>query len=138
MIDWICPNTQKGEGQVLISASLSVAPGQGIKGLDVVRHGVSLRPARKGGPRVARDVVEGVDVVHNYGHGVFGYQISWGCPGPVVQLVDDVLNNVKARLILSLLPSRILRSIPGQRRPNYDMNTALSCRDRASSVRPVA
>ena len=76
VIDWICPNTQKGEGQVLISASLSVAPGQGIKGLDVVRHGVSLRPARKGGPRVARDVVEGVDVVHNYGHGVFAYQIS--------------------------------------------------------------
>lgn len=75
-----------------------VAPGQGIEGLDVVRHGVGLRPAREGGPRVARDVVEGVNVVHNYGHGGFGYQTSWGCTETVVQLVDEVVNKAKAKL----------------------------------------
>lgn len=76
-----------------------VSPGQGIEGLDVIRHGVGLRPAREGGPRVAKDVVEGVDVVHNYGHGGFGYQTSWGCTETVVQLVEEVLSKkTKAKL----------------------------------------
>lgn len=69
-------------------------------------------------------MVEGVDVVHNYGHGGFEYQTSWGCTGTVVQLVDEVLNNVKARIFQSLLALRILQ-------PRCKMNPALSCSDRA-------
>jgi D-amino-acid oxidase len=30
-------------------------------------------------------------VVHNYGHGGFGYQCSWGCSMDVVELVDKAL-----------------------------------------------
>lgn len=68
-----------------------VAAGKGIEGLDVVRHGVGLRPMREGGIRVERDVVEGVKVVHNYGHGGYGYQTSFGCAMEVERLVEESL-----------------------------------------------
>ncbi|PYH88422.1 DAO-domain-containing protein [Aspergillus ellipticus CBS 707.79] len=70
-----------------------VKPGQGIEGLDVIRHGVGLRPVREGGPRIQKDEVDGVHVVHNYGHGSFGYQTSFGCAEEVVVLVKEVLGN---------------------------------------------
>ncbi|RAK79287.1 FAD-dependent oxidoreductase [Aspergillus fijiensis CBS 313.89] len=68
-----------------------VAEGQGIEGLDIVRHGVGLRPIRKDGPRVEQESIGGVAVVHNYGHGGFGYQASFGCAAEAVQLVQDSL-----------------------------------------------
>ena len=52
--------------------------GKGIEALDIVRHGVGLRPLREGGPRVEREEVEGVKVVHNYGHGGDGCEFSIG------------------------------------------------------------
>lgn len=70
---------------------------QGIEGLDIIRHGVGLRPAREDGPRIEADRIEGVPVVHNYGHGGFGYQASFGCAGLAVRLVGEVLQN-RARL----------------------------------------
>ena len=63
--------------------------GQG--GLDVVRHGVGLRPAREGGVRLESERVDGVWVVHNYGHAGWGYQGSYGCAERVVELVDEIL-----------------------------------------------
>lgn len=75
-----------------------VKEGKGIEGLDIVRHGVGLRPAREGGPRIERERVEGVDVVHNYGHGGFGYQASFGCAGSAVELVNEVLGTGRAKL----------------------------------------
>lgn len=44
--------------------------------LDVVRHMVGLRPVREGGIRVEREDIQGVDVVHNYGHGGYGCKLS--------------------------------------------------------------
>jgi glycine/D-amino acid oxidase-like deaminating enzyme len=70
-----------------------VEKGQGIEGLDIVRHGVGLRPMRNGGPRIEKDQVEGVSVVHNYGHGGFGYQASFGCAAMAISLVGEVLSN---------------------------------------------
>ena len=67
------------------------APGAGIEGLDVVRHGVGLRPMREAGIRVEAEVVEGVDVVHNYGHGGYGYQTSYGSAMSAVRLVRELL-----------------------------------------------
>jgi D-amino-acid oxidase len=75
-----------------ISPSL-VKEGQGIEGLDIIRHGVGLRPLREGGTRIEKDVIEGVSVVHNYGHGGFGYQASFGCSYEVISLVKEVLQN---------------------------------------------
>lgn len=68
-----------------------VSEGQGIEGLDIIRHGVGLRPLREGGPRIETDKVGGVSVVHNYGHGGFGYQASFGCAEETVKLASDVL-----------------------------------------------
>ncbi|KAJ5123121.1 hypothetical protein N7448_009218 [Penicillium atrosanguineum] len=76
-----------------------VKPGQGIEGLDIIRHGVGLRPLREGGPRLEKDEVKGVKIVHNYGHGGFGYQASFGCANEVVSLVKEVLQSkIRAKL----------------------------------------
>ena len=74
-----------------------VPEGKGIEALDVVRHGVGLRPMRKEGIRVEREVVGGVQVVHNYGHAGYGYQTAFGCSEEVVRLVGEAVG-VKARL----------------------------------------
>jgi hypothetical protein len=36
--------------------------------LSIIRHGVGLRPMRKGGIRVEKEKIDGTWVVHNYGH----------------------------------------------------------------------
>ncbi|OQO00213.1 hypothetical protein B0A48_14000 [Cryoendolithus antarcticus] len=74
-----------------------VKPGQGIEGLDIVRHGVGLRPMRSGGIRVEKERIGDLDVVHNYGHGGYGYQTSFGCSMEVLKLVDEVVG-VKSKL----------------------------------------
>ena len=65
--------------------------GNGIEALDIVRHGVGLRPSRKGGVRVEKERIDGNWVVHNYGHAGWGYQGSYGCAERVVELVDEIL-----------------------------------------------
>ncbi|KAI9376410.1 FAD dependent oxidoreductase [Aspergillus egyptiacus] len=76
-----------------------VAEGQGVEGLDIVRHGVGLRPLRDGGPRIEAEKIDGVAVVHNYGHGGFGYQASYGCAYETVRLVKESLEKkVQAKL----------------------------------------
>ena len=78
-----------------------VPEGAGIEALDVVRHGVGLRPMRKDGIRVEKEVIGGLQVVHNYGHAGYGYQTSYGCSEAVVKLVDEALQSqtkTKAKL----------------------------------------
>lgn len=70
--------------------------GKGIEHLDVVRHGVGLRPVREGGTRVERERIEGMEVVHNYGAGGAGYQNSYGCAGAAVQLIIQALEGGRA------------------------------------------
>ena len=62
--------------------------GKGIEALHVIRHGVGLRPLRIGGVRLEIEHINGVSVVHNYGHGGFGYQSSYGCAQAAVRLVE--------------------------------------------------
>lgn len=72
--------------------------GKGVEALSVVRHGVGLRPYREGGVRIERErLADGTWVVHNYGHGGWGYQASYGCAEGAVELVDEVVG-VKAKL----------------------------------------
>lgn len=68
-----------------------VPKGHGIEGLSVIRHGVGLRPLREDGPRVGSEKIRGVWVVHNYGHGGYGYQASYGCAEMVLELVTQIL-----------------------------------------------
>ncbi|KAI0161142.1 FAD dependent oxidoreductase [Hypoxylon sp. FL1284] len=72
-----------------------LAAGKGVAGLDVVRHGVGLRPYREGGVRIEKESVDGTWVVHNYGHSGWGYQGSYGCAQDVVGLVDEILGRSK-------------------------------------------
>lgn len=63
--------------------------GKGIEHLDIIRHGVGLRPLRLGGARIEKEKIGDIWVVHNYGHGGYGYQSSYGCSQEVVKLIDD-------------------------------------------------
>lgn len=53
----------------------SLTGGLGIEKLDIIRHGVGLRPLRLGGTRLEKERVDDIWVVHNYGHGGYGYQV---------------------------------------------------------------
>jgi hypothetical protein len=72
--------------------------GKGIEALSIVRHGVGLRPLREAGPRVELEVIKGVPIVHQYGHGGFGYQSSYGSAMEAVRLVNNAVGDLKAML----------------------------------------
>ncbi|KZF23205.1 D-amino-acid oxidase [Xylona heveae TC161] len=65
--------------------------GKGIEALSVIRHGVGLRPLRVNGVRLEKESIQGLRVVHNYGHAGFGYQASYGSSQVAVKLVDEAL-----------------------------------------------
>ncbi|KAJ5979995.1 FAD dependent oxidoreductase [Penicillium waksmanii] len=65
--------------------------GKGIEHLDVIRHGVGLRPVREGGTRVEKERICDTWVVHNYGAGGAGYQSSFGCAQTAVDLIEEAL-----------------------------------------------
>lgn len=71
--------------------------GKGIEHLDIIRHGVGLRPVREGGNRIEKERIEGTWVVHNYGAGGAGYQCSYGCAQAAVDLIDEACA-IRARL----------------------------------------
>lgn len=71
--------------------------GKGIEALDIVRHGVGLRPVREGGTRIEKEKINGIWIIHNYGSGGAGYQSSYGCSQAAVKLVDEAFQD-KAKL----------------------------------------
>lgn len=62
---------------------------------EILEHKVGLRPTRVGYARVEHEKVTeaGKDyaVFHNYGHGGWGYQGSWGCSRNVLKLLREHL-----------------------------------------------
>ena len=69
-----------------------VPDGKGIESLSIIRQGVGLRPVRLSGTRIEKEKIDGTWVVHNYGHGGYGYQASYGCSQKVVKIVSHVLD----------------------------------------------
>ncbi|KAE8138370.1 FAD dependent oxidoreductase [Aspergillus pseudotamarii] len=65
--------------------------GKGIEHLDIIRHGVGLRPVRANGTRIEKERIGDTWVVHNYGAGGAGYQSSYGCAQAAVSLVEEAL-----------------------------------------------
>jgi len=65
--------------------------GKQVQDLSIIRHGVGLRPYRKGGIRLEKERIGGMWVVHNYGHSGYGYQTSYGCAGRVLEMVAEIL-----------------------------------------------
>ncbi|PKS09296.1 hypothetical protein jhhlp_003910 [Lomentospora prolificans] len=95
------PNPEPNIAVRIMKRALEVCPqlvaeGKGIEGLDVIRHGVGLRPLRTKGVRIETEKIplkDGhgeVTVVHNYGHAGWGYQGSFGCAERVVELVSEI------------------------------------------------
>lgn len=84
------PNIANRIMQRVVKAFPQISGGKGVEGLDVVRHGVGLRPYREGGVRLETERIDGVWVVHNYGHAGWGYQGSYGTAERVVELVDEI------------------------------------------------
>ena len=75
----------------------ALTDGKGIEHLSIIRHGVGLRPLRIGGTRVEKEKIDTMWVIHNYGHGGYGYQSSYGCSQIVVKLLEEILS-VRAKL----------------------------------------
>ncbi|KAG8527605.1 uncharacterized protein KY384_007758 [Bacidia gigantensis] len=75
----------------------SLTKGKGIEALDIVRQGVGLRPVRTLGARLEKERMNGYWIVHNYGHGGWGYQASYGCAMHTLKLVEEALAT-RARL----------------------------------------
>ena len=77
--------------------------GKGIEHLSIIRQGVGLRPVREAGARVAKEHIDGVWVVHNYGHGGTGYQSSYGCAEAATELAREVFERTGHRRLKSAL-----------------------------------
>lgn len=58
-------------------------------GFHVISDIVGRRPSRNGGPRVEAEVKDGKTIVHAYGFGGSGIEMSWGVAAEVVRLVKD-------------------------------------------------
>ena len=71
----------------------SLTKGKGIEYLSIIRQGVGLRPVRTIGTRLEKERINDVWVVHNYGHGGYGYQSSYGCSQAAVALVQEALTS---------------------------------------------
>lgn len=84
------PNIANRIMQRVVTAFPQITGGKGVEGLDVIRHGVGLRPYREGGVRLEKELIDGAWVVHNYGHAGWGYQGSYGTAERVVELVDEI------------------------------------------------
>ena len=76
--------------------------GKGIDHLSVIRHSVGLRPLRTSGVRLEKEKIGGVWVVHNYGHGGFGYQSSYGCSQVAAKLTEEALSVAASKTRSSL------------------------------------
>lgn len=84
------PNIANRIMQRVVRLFPHISGGKGVEGLDVVRHGVGLRPYREGGVRLEKERIGGTWVVHNYGHAGWGYQGSYGTAERVVELVEEI------------------------------------------------
>jgi D-amino-acid oxidase len=92
------PNLAQRIMQRSIDLCPSLVPKTGkVTELSVIRHGVGLRPMRTGGPRVDRENIQGIQVVHSYGHGGYGYQSGWGSAWEVEKLVLGIVNKDDTR-----------------------------------------
>ncbi|KAM5535827.1 hypothetical protein V8D89_010445 [Ganoderma adspersum] len=101
------------DAQGILDRCAKLVPAIKDKDTKILKHNVGLRPARKGGPRVEAEWLEipcktewittGEDsasaaatgkvlVVHAYGFGSAGYQMSWGAAEDVGSLVNSGLN----------------------------------------------
>jgi D-amino-acid oxidase len=101
MGNWELEPSQETRARLLEAAQSIIPQACGQKKssgpLKVIKDVVGRRPAREGGMRVeteAKDTTWGVKhVVHAYGAGGRGYELSWGVASEVADLVREVLDS---------------------------------------------
>lgn len=68
-----------------------------LQDVQVIRDVVGRRPTRRGGARLEREeIAPGKVVVHAYGLGGRGFEMSWGVAETVVELVGRGTKEAKA------------------------------------------
>lgn len=83
------PDPKPEDTQKLIANGRRFFPDLFIDGqLDIRNINVGFRPARHGGIRVEKEVVDGTTVVHAYGCGGMGYEVSYGVAEKVLSLLQ--------------------------------------------------
>lgn len=60
-----------------------------LAGAAVLEHLVGLRPGRSS-VRLETELLNGIPVIHNYGHGGAGFTLSWGCAAEVATLAESL------------------------------------------------
>lgn len=65
-------------------------PSPNIKDYEFVRDIVGIRPQRKGGVRLEKEVRKGRKIIHAYGVGGGGYVFSFGLARKVAAMVNDL------------------------------------------------
>lgn len=80
------------ERAALLFPSLQKTTLDGERYFDVVLTNVGFRPARKGGLRLEVERVEDDKVVHAYGAGGAGFELSYGVGMRVYDMVNDILD----------------------------------------------
>lgn len=104
--NWNCEPDDEATGRILRTAGELCPELLNEKGVfKVLGVQAGLRPSRKGGARVEREVWRGGDgmkrvVLHNYGHGGAGYQNSVGAANKVVRLMEDAQEGKQAKVKL--------------------------------------
>lgn len=58
--------------------------------LDIKKINVGFRPMRKGGVRLERECFDNVQIIHCYGFGSSGFEMSWGAAQLVLQLLQKL------------------------------------------------
>ncbi|CAG8773466.1 3546_t:CDS:2, partial [Cetraspora pellucida] len=67
--------------------------------LVIKKNCVGLRPCRKGGMRIDAEWIylenfgKKIFIVHNYGHGSYGFQCSYGAANDVVKIINSSMFN---------------------------------------------
>ncbi|XP_063958843.1 D-aspartate oxidase-like [Lytechinus pictus] len=99
---WDTKPSQEDAKYILDKAS-QVLPN--LKGSEVVKHLVGLRPCRSKGVRLEAETMNfgalKIEVVHNYGHEGNGVTLHWGCAKETTRLVQQILeksSTLQARL----------------------------------------
>ncbi len=79
--------------RLLLEQSVECFPGfvKRVEDFDVIMDNVGRRPFREGGLRIEVEHVDGnrKRIVHGYGAGGRGYELSWGAAEKIVELVDQ-------------------------------------------------
>jgi len=83
--NWSLKPTEKDREFILGKCS-SIIPE--LKDADIIEELVGLRPGRSS-VRLEKEIISGVPLIHNYGHGGSGVTLSWGCADDVVRLAND-------------------------------------------------